>query len=261
MKVFDMHVHVFPEALAKKAVDNLGKYYNIEMKNEGTYKSLQESLEKTEVIKKCLIHATATVPHQIKSVNEFISNFISDSVLGFGSVHPARKNIEEEIDYIIKLGLRGIKLHPDFQAFDADCENACKIYEYAQNKLPVLFHVGDLKSDRSHPRKIRHVHDMFPNLKIIAAHLGGYTKWDEAEEFLIGEDVWFDTSSTLQCLPPERVETIIRKHGIERCVFGTDFPMHNQAYVIDEFMKLNFSKKEFEDILWKNMHRFLKIDE
>lgn len=261
MKVFDMHVHVFPDALAGKAVYNLGKYYNIDMANEGTYESLIKSLKKADSIKKYLIHSTATTVHQTKSVNEFISKFLGSGVYGFGSIHPNSDNVEEEIDYLRKLGLKGIKMHPDFQAFDADCDRACRIYSYCEGKLPILFHAGDIKSDRSHPKRIRHVHDMFPRLQIIAAHLGGYSKWDEAEEYLVGTDVWFDTSSTLQLLPKDRITQIIRKHGVEKCVFGTDFPMHNQSGVIDEFLRLKFTDGEFEDIMWNNAHRFLGIEE
>lgn len=260
MKVFDMHVHVFPDAQAPKAVANLGSYYHIKMTHEGTYKSFRENLLNADGFERCLVHATATAPRQTRNVNEFISKLTGNGIYGFGSVHPNNDNVEEEIDRLLDLGLAGIKIHNDFQGFDADSEKAFRIYKYAEGRLPILFHAGDTKSDRSHPERIRRVHDMFPRLKIIVAHLGGYTKWDEAEKCLVGTGVWLDTSSTLQTLPPERIERIIRRHGIKRCLFGTDFPMHDPTKVLEKFLRLGFTEREFEDILWNNAHEFLGIE-
>lgn len=259
MKIFDMHVHVFPDAVAHKAVDNLADYYHVKMASGGTLADFEQSVRETPDIKKCLIHSTATTAHQVESVNNFVASLINDDILGFGSMHPDYGDIAGEMDRMISLGLRGIKLHTDFQRFNADSDEACKIYECAEGKLPILFHAGDKNTDFSSPRRIRHVHDMFPNLTIIAAHLGGYSEWDESEKYLVGTDVYFDTSSVLQSISKEQAVRIIRNHGADKCFFGTDYPMHNRALVEKQFLELGLTEEENRKILWDNAIKFFDL--
>ena len=81
------------------------------------------------------------------------------------------------------LGCR-LKLHPDFQKFNADSPEAFKIYELMEGRLPLLIHCGDARYDYSAPERIKRIHDNFPKLKLLAAHLGGYQQWDAAEKTL-----------------------------------------------------------------------------
>lgn len=255
MKIFDTHVHVFPEPIARKAVKNLGEYYHIKMAEDGTWESLQKSLKEAQYIEKCLIHATATKASQVRNINDFVASLTSENFLGFGSIHPDYKDIPGEIDRIISLGLRGIKLHTDFQGFPADSKKAFKIYECAEGRLPILFHAGDPNVDTSSPKRIRYIHDNFPKLTIIAAHLGGYSAWDDAERYLVGEDLYFDTSSTLQSIDFEQGRRIIRNHGVERCLFGTDYPMHNPKKTISRFISLGLTEEDNQKIFWDNAQR------
>ena len=259
MKVFDIHMHIFPEKIAAKAVRHLADYYKVQMACKGTYDDFRENIEAAQYIKKCLIFSTATTAHQTESVNNFISQLITDDMYAFGSVHPDYDKIEDEIERMISLGLRGIKLHSDFQGFDVDCKAAQRIYDYAQfKKMPIMFHAGDKNVDSSSPKRLRHIKDMFPDLTMICAHLGGYSVWDEVEEYLLGEDVYFDTSSTLWAIPPEQAVRIIEKHGVERCMFGTDYPMHNPKKCIEEFLGLGFSEEVNRKILWDNANKFFE---
>lgn len=259
MQVFDIHTHIFPDAIAEKAVINLSHYYNVKMDSVGTYDSFKHSMQEAEIIKKCLVFSTATTAHQVESVNNFISGIINENIYGFGSMHPDYDEIENEIDRLMSLGLRGIKIHSDFQGFNVDCKAACRIYEYAQERgVPILFHAGDENVDSSSPKRFRHIKDMFPGLIMILAHLGGYSAWDESEKYLVGQDVYFDTSSTLWKIDKEQAIRIIRNHGADRCFFGTDFPMHNPKTCIEEFMNLGLSEEENHKILWQNAIDFFE---
>lgn len=257
--IFDFHVHVFPDNVAERATENLHTYYKVPMASTGTWAEFLKSSAENPQIKKCLIHSTATRPSQVVAVNTFLSGIINDDLLGFGTVHPDFEDIEGEIDRLITLGLRGIKLHPDFQQFEADSEKACRIYKYAEGKLPVLFHAGDKNVNTSSPKRIRHIHDMFPRLTIIAAHMGGYSAWDEAEKYLVGTDVFFDTSSTTMFFPPEKMAKMIREHGAHKCLFGTDFPMHDRAEEIKRMLALGLSDEEYKMIFWDNAVRLLGL--
>ena len=252
-RIFDTHVHIFPDKIAHKAVDHLADYYHVIMAAEGTWDSLDASLAEAVQIEKCLIHSTATRPEQVRAVNDFVSSKISDRFLGFGSIHADYDDIEGEIERIISLGLRGIKLHTDFQGFKADSDKAFRIYECAEGRLPILFHVGDEYDDLSNPKRIRRIHDNFPNLTIIAAHLGGsFMNMAEAEEYLVGQNVYFDTCSSLEFIDPAEAKRIILAHGTDKCLFGTDFPMHNQKATIENILKLGLSDEDNQKIFWDN---------
>ena len=69
---------------------------------------------------------------------------------------------------------------------------------------------------------------------------------DDAEEMLAGADVVLETSwpPSLSTLRPERVRDLIRKHGAERIVFGSDWPMTSPAEEIRAIEALGLSDDE-----------------
>jgi predicted TIM-barrel fold metal-dependent hydrolase len=99
----------------------------------------------------------------------------------------------------------------------------------------VITHVGEggdaFKNSLSSPKMIRDITKQFPDLRLMACHFGGYKILDDAEEMLAGADVVLETSwpPSLATLRPERVRDLIRKHGAERIVFGSDWPMTSPA--------------------------------
>lgn len=117
-----------------------------------------------------------------RKVNDETAEFVRaypDKFIGFLSVHPRDPQMIEEIERGVQdLGLRGIKLGPNYQNFDPLGEDAFRLYQRAQElHLPVLFHQGtspvrfaDL--DYAHPRHADRIATRFPDLKIILAHLG-----------------------------------------------------------------------------------------
>lgn len=179
-EIIDAHAHIFPEKIAEKATVNVGKFYDLHMDSCGMSQRLIDGGNAIGV-SKYLVCSTATVPHQVRSINEFIAEecAANPEFFGFGTTHPKSDDIEGDIEQIIDLGLHGVKLHPDFQAFDADSAEAFRIYEMIEGRLPLLIHCGDPRYDWSAPSRIRKIAENFPNLKIQAAHLGGYQRWDE----------------------------------------------------------------------------------
>ena len=135
-----------------------------------------------------------------------------------------------------------------------------KIYDAAKNQgLVVLAHAGDYRFDFSSPKRIANVVEKHPDLKFVAAHFGGYTEWDKSEEFLVGKNVFFDTSSTLFKLPIEKAMQMIEKHGVENFLFGTDYPMWNHKEELERFSKLPLSEEEKQMILYKNASNLLDL--
>jgi predicted TIM-barrel fold metal-dependent hydrolase len=133
------------------------------------------------------------------------------------------------------------------------------IYEAVEGRLPVLIHMGDQNVDSSSPVRLARVLDRFPKLVAIAAHFGGYRMWDLSCEYLIGRNVYMDTSSTLYFITPERAVGMIRKHGAEKMLFGSDFPMWDHREELNRFLALDLTEEERRAILSGNAHKLLSI--
>lgn len=260
-EIIDAHAHIFPEKIAENATVNIGSFYDLPMDNCGCGKKLIEAGSKIGVTR-YLVCSTATSPRQISSINSFIKSECEENpcFYGFGTTHPDSEDIEGDIKQIKELGLHGVKLHPDFQKFDADSPEAFRIYEIIEGDLPLLIHCGDPRYDYSAPKRIANIHKNFPKLKLLAAHLGGYERWDEAEEYLTGlSNVRFDVSSSLAFMSPERAAGLIRKYGIENCFFGSDFPMWSHEEELQRFLELGLSEEENRLILAENFRSFLGL--
>ncbi|MBR4503068.1 MAG: amidohydrolase family protein [Clostridia bacterium] len=181
--------------------------------------------------------------------------------IGLGALHPDAESVREDAAHIVALGLRGVKIHPDFQRFEVDSPKAFRLFEACiEFDLPVLVHTGDFRYDYSNPERTARVLEALPQLRMIGAHLGGWSVWDRAEKLLAGfENLTVDTSSSFRWLGKDRSCEIIRAFGADRVMFGSDYPMWSQAWELDFFRSLGLDKKEEEKILWKNCAGMYRI--
>lgn len=258
MKIFDSHVHIFPNKIASKASVNIGHFYDIPMDFDGSVET-QLKLMEEDGVDKCLVHSVATVAAQVSSINDFIASQVkehSDKFVGFCTLHPdlSSEEIDRETDKIISSGLKGIKLHPDFQLFNIDSREAYKIYEIAEAKsLPILFHTGDIRHGYSSPEKLVRALDDFPELTVIGAHFGGWSEWDNGVSFLAGRDnVFVDTSSSTYASTPEKIFSYINAFGDDRVLFASDYPMWRVGDEIKFIDSLPLSDTSKEKIFWNN---------
>lgn len=262
MRIIDCHCHVYPEKIAAKAVESIGKFYDLPMKYLGTADDMLKN-SRAAGITHSVIFSVATTPHQVDSINEFIAYEVSkdDSLTGLGAVHPESANQLADVDKIVSLGLKGVKLHPDFQRFYIDDPRCMRIYELcAERNLTVLIHMGDLRYDYSRPERMIPVLNEFRGLKIIGAHLGGWSLWQEAADKLREfEDFSVDCSSSLAFMPAEQVKGIIRGYGSKRVLFGTDYPMWDFSAELERFYALGLTEEENRDILCGNSERIFGI--
>lgn len=257
--IIDAHAHIFPDKIADKAAEGIGGFYDITAKYDGTLGTLMKQGVAAGV-DKFLVQSVATVPEQVRSINNYISECVSlfpDKLIGFGAMHPDFGDIAGETERIISLGLKGIKLHGDFQRFALDEKRAFAIYEAAEGRLPILFHMGDPRYDFSAPERLLRVVKRFPRLTVIAAHLAGWTMWEKGAELLAGTGIYADCSSSLYALSPGRAAELIRKLGSDRVFWGTDYPLWGAAEELERFRALPLSGEERENILGGNITRLL----
>lgn len=260
MNIIDFHTHAWPENVAQKATDFVGDYYQIPMEGDGTIEDLLADARDAGV-SRVVVHSTATTAKQVASVNAWISQAQKEhgEIIGFGTVHFACEDIPAVVRSIQELGLHGIKLHPDFQHIAADDPRMLPIYEEVQGKLPVLIHAGDQNSTHSRPSKIAKILRDFPRLTVIAAHLGGYSQWEEMRDYLLGKEVYFDTSSCFWLLSPQKMADIIGAHGEDKILFGTDYPVATQKHELERFFQIPLTAAQQEKILYSNAKKLLRL--
>ena len=253
MKIIDFHAHIYPPKIAEKASLSTGEFYHITPAHSGTSEELL-SVGKTAGISEFVLLPVATKPQQVHHINQFILDEVKAhrEFHGFGTLHPDSENILAETDFIIKSGLQGIKLHPDTQRFNMDDRRLFEVFDNIQGKIPLLVHCGDRRFDYSHPRRLKNIIDNFPHLQVIAAHLGGWSLFEEGFEILKDTDCYLDISSTMMFLSPEQVTKYIHGYGAERILFGTDFPLWSPVDEVSRFGKLHLTENEFERIAYKN---------
>lgn len=259
--IFDMHAHIYPDKVAVKASKSIEQFYDIPVANTGDVSTLLARGREAGV-DRFLVHSVATTELQVEKINDFIIaevNAHPDRFTGFGTLHPDYAEPGAEIDRMLSRGLKGIKLHPDFQEFMIDDERAFGIYEAAEGRLPILFHMGDRRYEYSKAKRLLKVINRFPGLQVIGAHLGGYSEWDEAAEILGGTGIYVDTSSSLSWLEPEHARRIFEKYGMDRVMFASDYPMWNPKDELTMLNRIPMSVEERKMVLWDNAARLLEI--
>lgn len=261
-KVADAHTHIYPGKIAEKATATVGKFYDIEMDHIGVSEALYK-MGSEEGVEKYLVCSVATKVEQVRSISNFIAEECGKykEFVGLGAWHQDVEDIDAEFDYIMSLGLKGIKLHPDFQKVNIDDPKMIDVYKEAnRRKLPVLFHTGDNRMDFSSPIRLAKVIDKIPDFTCIAAHLGGYRQWKEAKDNLQGENVYIDTSSSLFTVSPEEAKESIAHFGIDKTLFGTDFPMWSPKEEFERFFAIGLSEEENTKILYNNFAKLFNIE-
>ncbi len=260
MDYFDIHAHIFPPHVAEKVIAQLEGYYGFKWEGSGVYEDLIASMDEAGV-RRCTIFSCATKPEQVVPVNEYLGSLQAqypERMVCFGTMHPEFQDPAGEIARLKSMGLRGLKIHPDFQRFKIDDPKMFRIYEAAGEELPLLFHVGDPYQDYSAPRRLGKVLDVMPHLKVIAAHLGGYRAWEEGKRHLVGrKGVFLDTSSSIGYLSADSAREIILAHGCENVLWGSDYPARRHCRAVEDLKSLHLTQEQEEMIFHKNAEKLL----
>lgn len=265
MKIFDFHTHAFVDQLAERAVGKLAETSGISPYTDGTVSGLRRAMEINN-IEGCMILPVATKASQHHTINNWAAEIMGGGVYCCGSVFPGAEDALEEVARIKELGLCGVKFHSDYQDFLPDEEKMLPIYEkIAELGLIAVFHGGfdPLSPDyiRALPERFAKVAEKVPQLTFVAAHLGGMNLWDDVEKYLAGkyENMYFDLGVIAGHIANDQLLRIIRSHGAERILFGSDCPWDNPKNEIEMVESAGLTDEEKELIYHKNAERLLGI--
>lgn len=261
MKIIDIHTHIYPTKIARKATDSVRDFYQIDGGGmDGTVEMLRDRGARAGIDTYVVLPVSNT-PQHVQSINDFIESQtkLYDDFIGFGTLHADMDGLMDELERIWNMGLHGIKMHPDSQRFPIDDPRLFPVYDAMQDHLPVMLHMGDPRYNFSHPVRLRKVLELFPRLKVIAAHFGGYSMYHTAKELLWDTDCVFDVSSSLMFMERGQAEKYINSYGAERMAYGTDYPLWDPVQEVQRFMQLDLSDDQFDQICHKTAERILGL--
>jgi len=266
MKTIDFHTHIFPDNLAKSAMDSLasnaGDYHP---HTDGTLQGLRDSMKRAS-ISASLVANIATKPAQMMPILQFCKEIKSESIHPLISFHPSNDTFEVEDMFgeAQVAGLRGVKLHPMYQNFSIDDKYMYGFYELmASFGFYVMFHTGyDIafpKNNQADVEKIAKVANWFKDLTIVCTHVGGWKQWDRIGCLSGCKNVYTETSMTLSEMSDEAFVKLLSNFDEDRILFGSDSPWTDQKEMLERTQKLKISGGFKEKMLYKNAARLLGL--
>lgn len=260
--IVDAHCHVWPDHIAAQVLK--ARPVGLDPRHDGTIDGLRRTMDEAGV-DRALTLGIANVPRNVARTNEWIGAVDRSRFTPFGTVHPALSD-EENLKYLRENGIPGVKLHPLFQDLSfADPRVVDLLRALAGAGIVVITHAGaggdEASNERGAPHHLRAVIDAVPDLTLIACHYGGYHRLDEAESTVVGSRAVLETSwpPTVGDLDRQRLRDLIARHGADRVVFGSDWPMTDPATEIAAIRALGLTPAEEAGILGDNLAAVLGL--
>ena len=273
--IIDFHTHQFPDKIAAKTVAMLAAKLRdtsgVTPCTDGTAAGLSNKLAEASVDLGVVL-PVVTRPGQFDTVNECAAGLhrAYPNLLSFGGIHPDDEDVPAHVAKIAELGLPGIKFHPDYQGVRIDDPRYIRIAKEAlSHDLMIVTPAGvddgiggevhcppdraakflDAVYDGRDPDKPR----------IVFAHGGGNRMFDDVLTYLAGRNVDFDLSYICGYVDADTVLRLIRRHGAERILFGSDCPWGDPAATLAFIRALPLTEPEKQAILGENAARVLGI--
>ena len=264
-KIIDFHTHAFPDKIAGKTIELLSKKGGIPAHTDGTAEGLRKRLSEAGIFLGVVL-PVVTRAEQFESITRFAAqiNEENNRLLSFGGIHPDAPDYKKELKTLSDMGFLGVKLHPDYQGVYFDDIRFMRIIEYASELgLIIITHAGvDIgfpDAVRCTPKRALKVLREVKPEKLVLAHMGGWSLWEEVIDTLAGEPVYMDTAYSMGHISEEHFMTLCRVHGAEKILFATDCPWGNPKQDVETFLSMPLNAEEQELILHRNAERLLNM--
>lgn len=269
--IIDTHVHVFPDKIASKTVETLALKASIPPHSNGALDGLLGAMDKAQVDIAVSL-PVLTKPSQFESIAQFAisinERFKSEKrkIISFGGIHPDCDDVEGKLNFLKENGVKGIKIHPDYQGVFFDDERYLNIISVAKKlDLIVVTHAGVDEGFkgmdvRCTPQRALNVIRKTGHKKLVLAHYGGYDLWNDVLDVLCGEDVYFDTGYTFNSIDEATFKKILAKHGSDKILFATDSPWQDIKSNVDTLKSFGLDKETQDKIFYKNALKLLGVE-
>ncbi len=269
--IIDFHTHVFPEKIAKNTINALAERSNGKPSTDGTVDGMILALERANADIAVAL-PVLTKPTQFESVlryactiNERFKNEQKRKIISFAGIHPLCDDIDGKIALVKSLGIKGVKIHPDYQGTFIDDEGYIEILECAKKyDLIVVTHSGidDGYVDepvRCPPERVAKVIKQVEHEKFVLGHYGAHKQWEQVLDLLVGENIYFDTAFTLHEINEDLFKKILSKHGEDKVLFATDCPWRDIKDDVEIIKSYKLGSEIQDKIFYKNACKLLGI--
>lgn len=281
--IIDFHTHTFPDRLAAAALDSLQSDSHSRAHTDGTNSGLASSMGESGV-DISIVLPVVTNPLKSSSMNNYAARVNEafyekeSGIFSIGGIHPETPDIKTVLKEVSDLGLKGIKLHPDYYGVMFDDIRIKRIIDIASELgLFVITHAG-MDIGLYPPicctidSIINVIEDVRPET-LILAHMGGWMNWEEVTEVLApvvrdynssfdvssksddgaaSKGIYLDTAFSIgeiEWLAPENhkdyhqmsddmFKHMVEVFGADRILFATDSPWAEQKDYVDRVGKL-----------------------
>lgn len=259
--IIDTHVHVWPDEIASRAL--AAPRGDLTRFGDGTVSGALAAMDQAGIDKAITLNV-ANLARHVERTNTFAESLPADRFIGFGTIHPDL-SVEENLASLERHNIPGVKIHPLFQGFALDDRRLWDILDPMRGTYVCIIHVGEggdsSANDRCTPEMLRNLIEALPGLDVVACHFGGYRRHEEAAAYIQGLPVYLDTSwpPGLVSVAPEIVRDVVRRHGADRIVFGSDWPMSDPEQDVDTLRRIGLTDEEVHMILGGNMANLLGL--
>jgi hypothetical protein len=280
--IIDAHVHICPPDVRR----NRERYLRGEPGFAAIYKDpkaelvgasrLVEAMDEHSVDRAVVFGFPWTREEHFRFNNDYVleaAERFPDRLIPFCCLDPAHHGACAEIRRCLDAGARGLGelafyqsgLDPHIIRNLASAAHLC-----AEASVPVMLHVNEPVGHRypgKSPMNLGQLYELlttYPRTRWILAHLGGGLPFfgfmrKEVPEVLAR--CWFDTAAMPFLYRPAALRAIADAAGIERVLFGTDYPLLPPSRYYRELESSGLSPEERRAVLGENALRALSPEE
>jgi hypothetical protein len=278
--IIDFHTHIFPPVICQ----NRENFFPSEPAFELLYQSpksrligaieLLDTMDENEVDKSVMFGFPWENSETFKMHNDHIMEMVQKyphRFTGLGCFDPSAGHAVAETERCLDGGLAGIGELAFYQAGidEPALEQLAPIMKMcADRDLPVLIHTNEPVGHAYHgktPITLAQIYRMvkrFSKTKIVLAHWGGglffysLMKRDVKESLT---NVFFDTAASPFLYDPEIYQFAVRLIGVDKILFGSDYPLLPPARYFGEMRETGLTKTQIDKICGGNAKKLLKF--
>lgn len=285
MPIIDCHTHAYQAEDVVSLEAKLGLIDSAlpegdpnrwKLTNDGRLASLAAE-EQAAGVDRFVLLPVATKRSRVSELNRWSARAAErhPQIIPFATLHPLADNPAADLAEALDLGLAGVKMHSLLQRFDLTSPPSLEIIRKVEAAgLPLLLdtlHAPGLAMAKPHlaafrdefapfatdPEHLATLSRACPDLTIIAAHMGCLYGWEHIEPLHDLPNIHFDLAYVDRLMAPDRALDLIRRHGADRVLWGTDAPWRAVAPALEWFGRLDLTPAEREMIASGNLLRII----